>query len=697
MANLVGDIAISVGADIGPLVRDLGKASGAVSKFGKDAQASGGGMAFASKAGVALGGAVLAAGAAMASFTKDALNNIDALSKQARVAGVSVSTFQAMALVAEEAGVSSEALSKSLVKMQDNITSLGNGGKSQVAVFDQLGISFAQVGKLSADAQFELIAERISGISDPTLRTSAALDVFGKSGADALNMMTGYGAAIQSATDFQEQFGLAVSDTDAANIEAANDALGRAGMAISSLGTQLAVTFAPGIEMVALGLQGLVQDVLGVESALDSVFGSGEIAKAILGEDIYNQLNKDAEAFNNVATQVGELQGVLRVTTDVAGEAASQFDLLAGRLFMMGDSDLATKFYDLAEGVRQATSDFDKGYISIDQYQTIIQAARDRATELLIEAQKIDGVDLSGVRGQVAALGKLFEIAAGKALSLRAAMGSGGLAGAGASASASANIKIGNAPETSGRPKRAPNGIGGIDWGAPVDTGGGGGGGSGGGGGGDSAADDLKRLQEKFASESEVIQAQYAESLAQLAAFRDQKLLTEQEYNELEAKVKEDHEKRLSDIESKTRNERLSAISGAFSDLASLTQSGNDKLFKIGQAAAIAESIVKGYQAAVDAWQKGMKIGGPGMAAAFTAASLAKTGALISSIASQGSRGGGSSGGGNSGGGSTPAPAQPNIANVTWIGEPSKAGFSSLTEKLNAEFKQGYTLNLNFA
>ena len=41
MAVVVGDIAISVGADIGPLVRDLSKASGAVSKFGADAGKSG--------------------------------------------------------------------------------------------------------------------------------------------------------------------------------------------------------------------------------------------------------------------------------------------------------------------------------------------------------------------------------------------------------------------------------------------------------------------------------------------------------------------------------------------------------------------------------------------------------------------------------------------------------------------------------
>ena len=281
MANIVGDIAIQVGADIGPLVTQLGKASGAVSKFGKDAQASGGGMALASKAGIALGGAVVAAGAAMVSFTRAAMNNIDALSKQARVAGVSVATFQAMSLVAEEAGVSSEALSKSLVKMQDNLAGLSRGAAAQVAAFGQIGVSFADVQGMATDEQFALIAEKISAISDPTMRTAAALDIFGKSGADALNMMTGYGAAIQNAAAFQEKFGLAVSDTDAANIEAANDAIGRAQIAIGSLGTELAVTFAPAIEQVAIGLQNLVADIFAVDTALQDALGGEAMARAI--------------------------------------------------------------------------------------------------------------------------------------------------------------------------------------------------------------------------------------------------------------------------------------------------------------------------------------------------------------------------------------------------------------------------------
>ena len=118
-----------------------------------------------------------------------------------------------------------------------------------------------------------------------------------------------------------------------------------------------------------------------------------------------------------------------------------------------------------------------------------------------------------------------------------------------------------------------------------------------------------------------------------------------------------DAEARLEDLK---RRQKLSAVQGVFGDLATLMASENEKIFKIGKAAAVAEATINGYKAAVTAWEKGMDIGGPPVAAAFTAASLAKTGALISSIASQNVGGGsGGGGGGGPGGGATAAASAP--------------------------------------
>ncbi|MCP3668862.1 MAG: hypothetical protein GY814_00180, partial [Gammaproteobacteria bacterium] len=86
---------------------------------------------------------------------------------------------------------------------------------------------------------------------------------------------------------------------------------------------------------------------------------------------------------------------------------------------------------------------------------------------------------------------------------------------------------------------------------------------------------------------------------------------------------------------------------------------GGKKSQEIAKKIAIAKAIVSGGQAAVDAWKAGMSTGGPYapiVAAAYTAASLAKTGAMISSI-----KGGSKP---SAGGGSLPSVSTPTAAPV---------------------------------
>lgn len=230
----------------------------------------------------------------------------------------------------------------------------------------------------------------------------------------------------------------------------------------------------------------------------------------------------------------------------------------------------------------------------------------------------------------------------------------------------------------------------GGDGGASVRRGGGGGGGRSG-----PTEEDLERLRDQFATEQEIIQENYEKQLEQLQEFRDRKLTTEEEFNELERRIQKEHQEKMLDLERARRDATLSAVSGALGDVASLMQTENKKLFAIGKAAAIAEATVSGYQAAVDAWQKGMKVGGPPVAAAFTAASIAKTGALISSIAST-SYGGGSGGASSAGGGvgvaATPSAPQNNQyvnVNLTGEGPIGRGSIRGLIEQINEAIDDG--------
>jgi hypothetical protein len=198
------------------------------------------------------------------------------------------------------------------------------------------------------------------------------------------------------------------------------------------------------------------------------------------------------------------------------------------------------------------------------------------------------------------------------------------------------------------------------------ETGAQGGGRSGGGGGApreNPLIRELEAVQQGLMTQEELQMQSYMRQQETLQSALDQRLLTQQEYNDLIQNSQGQHVNAMNDLDRQRQQFALGGYQSMFGDLASLMNTNNKKLFKIGQMAAIAEAVVSGYGAAVSAWEKGMKIGGPPVAAAFTAASLARTGALIAGIKSQ-SYGGGGAGGASAGGGATASQAQAPQQNV---------------------------------
>ena len=168
------------------------------------------------------------------------------------------------------------------------------------------------------------------------------------------------------------------------------------------------------------------------------------------------------------------------------------------------------------------------------------------------------------------------------------------------------------------------------------------------GGGGGAASDGFKgkidALTENLRTEREVLDAWYEEGQMLLADRRAMELLGEQGHKDAMLALETEYQSKVAEMRAAAIDANMQAASGFFSDMASLSQSGNKRLAAIGKAFQIAQAITEGYSAAVSAWSKGMKIGGPPVAALFAAGSLVKTGMLISKMG--GSGGGASVGGG---------------------------------------------------
>ena len=180
---------------------------------------------------------------------------------------------------------------------------------------------------------------------------------------------------------------------------------------------------------------------------------------------------------------------------------------------------------------------------------------------------------------------------------------------------------------------------------------------------------EMELLAERFQKRMDLInEAQEKERIGDAEA-NELKLLAEQSFfnskNEIFRKyvqdaiqIAQEEADRLASIDEQKKQARKSFLSS----MLALTSGSSKKLFNIVKAASIANAVVEGYESAVSAYNKGMKVGGPPVAALFAATSLARTGALIKSISSTSFGGGGGGAGGGGGGAGGAAEAAPAVS-----------------------------------
>jgi hypothetical protein len=520
--------------------------------------------------------------------------------------------------------------------------------------FGALGLSIASIQGLAPDEQFARIAEALDAVTDPAEKTALAMEVFGRSGRDAINMLTDYRAKVADAEAFQRRFGITVSQVASDNIEAANDAVGRLGQVFTGLGNQLAGYVAPAIERTANALISLADAVVGLPSAVERVAAAFEPVVIVTDEVIFG-----LERFRDA-------------------------------LIVAGNEGAGQGIQAIIDAMKEADRLFKEGEISADEFAARILATKEEADRLIASLSTADQAQFTNVISRLGQLWGALNVAANEAARLRSEMADGfEIVDPGMTIGPGEGTFVPDPNAPTNRPRRP-----GIDS-IPATGFGGRSGGGGGGGLADQLATRLETLMEGLATEAETVAAWYEEQNATLEEALAAKLLTETEYMDARERLEQEHQERLNSIAGTGANSRLEITTGLLGQLADLVKSGGKKMLGIYKASATAEAAVSGYQAAVDAWQKGMRAGGPGLAAAFAGLSLARTGALIAKINATNS-GGGAGGTGGGGGATAAQPAAPPVQRVL-IDYAGPASFmpslEGLVDMLNQAGRRGMVLD----
>jgi len=149
----------------------------------------------------------------------------DVFHKMAIRTGLSAEALSELGYAAELSGADLETLEKGLRRMQRTITDAGDGTQMAVDALAGLGLSFTEVANLAPEQQFKLIADRLSGIEDPTRRAALAMEIFGRAGTMLLPLMQDGVKGIEELQQQARDLGLTVSTDMAKDAALLNDTL----------------------------------------------------------------------------------------------------------------------------------------------------------------------------------------------------------------------------------------------------------------------------------------------------------------------------------------------------------------------------------------------------------------------------------------------------------------------------------------
>jgi hypothetical protein len=214
-----------------------------------------------------LAASTLAIGAVL---VNNARQQIDSQVKFARSVDGSIAAIRTLNVAGENSGF--EGMEESLNKLTRRLGAVEAGGGPAAATIKRLGIETSLLSKMDADERIAHIADRIRDYGGSAQESARHLQVLGFEQKGALELFRQGGDAIREARSQTEQYGLALSDIDATKIELANDAFTRFNRLREGFATQLTVQMATPLAIVADYIQGIVEDMGGMDEAVADLF-----------------------------------------------------------------------------------------------------------------------------------------------------------------------------------------------------------------------------------------------------------------------------------------------------------------------------------------------------------------------------------------------------------------------------------------
>ncbi|WP_296643860.1 phage tail tape measure C-terminal domain-containing protein [Roseinatronobacter sp.] len=226
--------------------------------------------AFARRAKLAAAAATAALAAAGAAMIRSGLQTVDAQAKLAASLDTTVASIQVLERAGDLAGVSMGQIEQATVQLTRRLSQAAAGTGPAVDALRRLQLSAEDLQGLPLDARIAAIQEALGQFVPEAERAAVASQLFGDRAGLVFTRIDS--ATLRQATQDVRDFGVVVSDQDAAQIERTNDAISRMGLIWRGVSNQLAVAAAPALESVVDALAVIARTTGPVGIAIKTLF-----------------------------------------------------------------------------------------------------------------------------------------------------------------------------------------------------------------------------------------------------------------------------------------------------------------------------------------------------------------------------------------------------------------------------------------
>ena len=223
---------------------------------------------------------VFSAGAFTAGI-KSAIASLGDLEDRSFRFSIDPGELAAVEMAAKIAGVKVESLAMANKILSSQIIKSNKGLKESTQLFDKLGVSSQELQKLSFTDRLATVGKGFDKIQDQVTRTATALKLFGKSGIEAIPLITNGAVDLKNAFAELKSIGGIFTAKELATVGKADDAIAMFSTTVGNVFKRIAIQLSPSLTDLFRDLTAAIKPGTALNGVLRSMGDNAKVVDSV--------------------------------------------------------------------------------------------------------------------------------------------------------------------------------------------------------------------------------------------------------------------------------------------------------------------------------------------------------------------------------------------------------------------------------